>query len=117
MSMLQPNDSEEQASTTAGDVVEDAVTHVVARMHGIEAGPTSLGPVLTSEVEVDGSTAKALLDTGSPVSIISLDYFLQTQGPIASRLGKRGAQAFTTIDNDSSQLWGSRATDCGTSLM
>ena len=78
VSMLQPNDSEEQASTTAGDVVEDAVTRVVARMHGIEAGPTSLGPVLTSEVEVDGSTAKALLDTGSPVSIISLDYFLQT---------------------------------------
>ena len=78
VSMLQPNDGEEQDLTTTGDAVKDAVTQIVARMHGIEAGPTSLGPVLTSEVGVDGSTVKALLDTGSPVSIISLDYFLQT---------------------------------------
>ena len=70
--MLQPNDGEEQDLTTTGDAVKDAVTQIVARMHGIEA---SLGPVLTG---VDGSTVKALLDTGSPASIISLDYFLQT---------------------------------------
>ena len=73
--MLQYNDCEEQDLTTTGDAVKDAVTQIAARMHWIEAGPTSLGPVVTSEVGVDGS---ALLDTGSPVSIISLDYFLQT---------------------------------------
>ena len=78
VSMLQLNDCEEQDLTTTEYAVQDAVTKIVARMHLIEAGPTSLGPVLTSEVGVDGSTVKALLDTGLPVSIISLDYFLQT---------------------------------------
>lgn len=59
------------------DAITDAVSQVMARMHGIEAGLTPLGPVLTSEVKVEGTTTKALLDTGSPVSIISLDVFLQ----------------------------------------
>ena len=50
----------------------------MARMHGIGTGPTPLGPVLTSEVKVDGATTKVLLiDAGSPVSIIFLDFILQ----------------------------------------
>ena len=64
VSMLHLKDCEAQDLTTTGDAVKDAVTQIVARMHRIEAGPTSLGPVLTSEVGVDGSTVKALLDTG-----------------------------------------------------
>ena len=36
-----------------------------------------LGPVLTSIVEVEGEPAEALLDTGSPVLIISLEWLLQ----------------------------------------
>ena len=70
VSMLRTDEDKE----TSEDVVKEAVSQVVARMHGIKVG----SPVLTSDVEVDGSTTKALLDTGSPVSIISLDFFLQT---------------------------------------
>ena len=64
------------------EVVNDAVSPVVARMHGIEADSTDqtpLRPIPTSEVEVEGLTTRALLDTGSPVSIISLDFFLQAR--------------------------------------
>ena len=35
---------------------------------------TNLGPVITSKVEVNGITTEALVDTGSPVTIISLDF-------------------------------------------
>ena len=61
-----------------GDPVEEAFQRAVAKMHGIKTGPLPLGPTLTSEVGVDCSTTKALIDTGPPVSIISLDYFLKT---------------------------------------
>ncbi len=83
VSMLQAEDEQaerKQDSRTAEETVKDAVSQVVARMHGIEAGFTdqaSMGPVLKSEVTVDGLPTRALLDTGSPVSIISLDFFLQ----------------------------------------
>ena len=71
---------QKQDSMTNDDMVDDNVTQVVARIHGIEAGPTdqtTMGPVPISEVEVEGLTTQALLDTGSPVSIISLDFFLR----------------------------------------
>ena len=59
------------------DPIPEALREAVARMHGNQTDPQPVGPVLTSEVRVDGSITKALLDTGSPVSIISLDYFLK----------------------------------------
>ena len=37
----------------------------------------SLGPTLTAEVCVEGRLTKALLDTGSPVTIISIEFLLQ----------------------------------------
>ena len=37
----------------------------------------SLGPTLTAEVCVEGQPTKALLDTGSPISIISIEFLLQ----------------------------------------
>ena len=88
MSMLQAGDESgvkrpderKQDPPTGDDEVDDAVTQVVARMHGIKAGPSDqspMGPVPTSEVELEGSTTQALLDTGSPVSFISLDFFLR----------------------------------------
>ena len=35
---------------------------------------SSLGPTITSRVEVNGITTEAVIDTGSPVTIISLDF-------------------------------------------
>ena len=40
-----------------------------------EDGP-SLGPTLAVEVCVEGQPTKALLDTGSPVSIISIEFLV-----------------------------------------
>ena len=75
--MLKPGDREEEGSSTSDDVVSDVVSEVIARMHGIKAEPSKLGPVPTSKIEVDGLATEALLDTGSPVSIVSLDFFLK----------------------------------------
>ena len=45
----------------------------------ITTTPNSLlGPTLTAEVKLEGRTVKALLDTGSPVTIASLEYLLDT---------------------------------------
>ena len=38
---------------------------------------TRLGPVPTSEVQLEGEQVMALLDTGSPVTIVSLEHLLQ----------------------------------------
>ena len=48
-------------------------------MHGVTSSDVSgkLGPILTSIVEVEGEPVEALLDTGSPVTIISLEWLLQ----------------------------------------
>ena len=110
--MVQPEcDKESSPISSKGkeeEAITEAVSRVVARMHGIEAGPTPLGPVLTSEVKVDGATTQALLDTGSPVSIISLDFILQAESAGRSRrLGEEGAQTFSTNYCVPSQLWGS----------
>ena len=37
---------------------------------------TQLGPTLTSEVQFEGCPVNALLDTGSPSTIISLEFLL-----------------------------------------
>ena len=51
-------------------------------MHGVFTstdvlGDVKLGSVLTSTVEVEGEPVEALLDTGSLVTIISLEWLLQ----------------------------------------
>ena len=48
-------------------------------MHGVTSSDVSgkLGPVLTSKVEVEGEPMEALLDAGSPVTTISLEWLLQ----------------------------------------
>ena len=50
-------------------------------MHGVTStdvlGDVKLGSVLTSTVEVKGEPVEALLDTGLPVTIISLEWLLQ----------------------------------------
>ena len=61
--------------------VKEAVQQVAATMHGIEPqkGPanSTLGPIPTSEVQLDQVPVQALLDTGSSITIVSLDFFLQ----------------------------------------
>ena len=50
-------------------------------MHGVTStdpvDKVKLGPVLTSTVEVESEPVEALLDTGSPMTIISWEWLLQ----------------------------------------
>ena len=59
---------QERDVLASDEVVDDAVSQVVARMHGIEADQTPLGTIPTSEVEVEGLTTRALL--------LSSEYYL-----------------------------------------
>ena len=69
---------DDQQMDAKGTVVDEAIQHVMATMYGISSegtGPT-LGPNPRTEVKLDLVPVKALLDTGSPVSIVSLYVFL-----------------------------------------
>jgi len=61
--------------------ISKALDSVTAQMHGITSDPPTgdlpLGFVLISLVAVEGELVEALLDTGSPVSIIQLESLLQ----------------------------------------
>ncbi len=61
--------------------LDEALTRVTATMHGIvpdgAAGHVELGPIPTSMVTLQGKETEALLDTGSPVTIVSLDFLLE----------------------------------------
>ena len=67
--------------TPSQSVVEEAVQRLVATMHGIETRQTQtnafLQPTPTSEILLDEEPVQALLDTGSPVTIVSLNFFLK----------------------------------------
>ena len=56
--------------------MEEALSGAVATLHGVTPNEGSkesrLGPIITSVVNFEGLPVKALLDTGSPVSIVSL---------------------------------------------
>ena len=56
--------------------LDKALTDIVTTMHTITSQERSgfkLGPALMSEMQLEGSVVNALLDTGSPVSIVSLE--------------------------------------------
>jgi len=61
--------------------ISSELNKVAVTMHNISSNSVAesvqLGPVLTGFVEVKGVTLKALLDTGSPVTIIQLEALLQ----------------------------------------
>ena len=63
------------------DCLSNTIDQVVATLHGVEPQQVMpsvvLGPTLTSEVSLEGVPVKALLDTGSPISIVSLEVFLK----------------------------------------
>ena len=60
--------------------LEEAITTVEATMHGITPEAltrgTTMGPTPTARVWLEGKETEALLDTGSPVSIVSLQFLL-----------------------------------------
>ena len=61
--------------------LETALDWVTATMHGLlsskECLGLRLGPTLTAEVEIEGVPVQALVDTGSPATIVSLDLILE----------------------------------------
>ena len=71
----------DQPSESSIAEVNKALDSVVVQMHGITSEPSTgnvqLGPVLKALVEVEGELVEALLDTGSPVTIIQLEALLE----------------------------------------
>ena len=67
--------------TKSQDVVQEAVEQVMATMHGIETLPThgiaTLGPIPKCTVTLDSMPVEALIDTGSPISIVSLEFYMK----------------------------------------
>ena len=61
-------------------------------------GYTELGPSITADVELEGIPIKALLDTGSPVTIVSLEF-------ITEALLKKRPQR-QTIEDWKAEFWG-----------
>ena len=60
--------------------IDEALAGVMTTMHTVTPSKDDvclglgLGPTLTTEVELEGSPVKVLVDTGSPCTIVSLDY-------------------------------------------
>ena len=61
----------------------DAVEQAAGTLHGVmptrDSPKSKLGPTLRAPVSVNGVTANALIDTGSPATIISLEFLMQTR--------------------------------------
>jgi len=74
--------SSDSVSKNGLSSVAETVDKLVAVLHGVEppqhaVSSVLLGIVPSSEVCLEGVPVKALLDTGSPISITSLDFFLK----------------------------------------
>ena len=63
------------------DTIDKALDETLVTLHGVETATSpegaQLGPTPFTTVEVEGQPAKTLLDTGSPVSIVSLDFLIK----------------------------------------
>lgn len=60
--------------------LDNALVEVTVTMHGIRSGGTRgarLGPTPMTTVSLEDCETKALLDTGSPVTTVSLQFLLQ----------------------------------------
>ena len=61
--------------------LDQALTDISTTMHTITLQESDvaaqLGPTLTSEIQFEGCPVKALLDTGSPSTIVSLEFLLE----------------------------------------
>ena len=59
--------------------LDKALSQFFTTMHTITSQQDAqLGPTPTTEVQVEGCPITNLLDTGSPATIVSLDFLLQT---------------------------------------
>ena len=80
-SPARPTRVEELRSQLQEDEVAEAMANLKATMHGITAPESNegapLGPTIHGEVEFESMPGWALLDTGSPITIASLDCVLQ----------------------------------------
>ena len=60
--------------------VDESLSDVVVTMQVLKSvngeEGNSLGPTLSAHVEFEGSPVKALLDTGAPVTIVSMRFLL-----------------------------------------
>ena len=63
--------------------MDEAISDVLVTMHGISggSGKQQLGPTIWTEVLFKGSPVKALVDTGSPATIVGLKFALKVQSP------------------------------------
>ena len=64
------------------DAVDKVLDHTLVTLHGLKPTPAAvdgvvLGPTPTTTILVEGTPAEALLDTGSPVTIVSLDFLVK----------------------------------------
>ena len=61
--------------------MREAISDVCVTLHGLETGTNSegvkLGPIPKAQIILEGEAITALLDTGSPVTIVSLEHLLQ----------------------------------------
>ena len=60
--------------------INKALENVMHAMHTvtISQSDTCLGSTLTTEVKLEGVPVKALVDTGSPTTIVSLKFLIDT---------------------------------------
>lgn len=78
--LLQPGSGGTQ-SPPASDVLGQALAQAMTTLFGVSPAAkdrdSTMGPTLTSQAYLDGTPTAALVDTGSPVSIVSSDFFLK----------------------------------------
>lgn len=84
--------------------VEEVLNSTLVTLHGVQPSPVEaegavLGPTLTTTVLVEGTPAEALLDTGSPVTIISLEFLVK---PLAR--GKKNCEQMAIREEVKSHL-------------
>jgi hypothetical protein len=61
--------------------VEEAMGKVTTTMQPVQIkGKPCVGPTTSCEVEIEGTTVEALVDTDLPVTIASLDFLMETLG-------------------------------------
>ena len=78
VSSITSDEKSEDNSNGKQENISSELNKITVTMHGISSiGSVQLGPILTTFVEVEGVTIEALLDTGSPVTIIELESLLQ----------------------------------------
>ena len=83
VSVVVPRDSDRHQSGQEQEEEVDAVlSETTAMMHGVTSktpnSTVELGPVVTAEVLLEGESVSALVDTGSPVTIVSLECIVKT---------------------------------------